>query len=1157
MKKLLLIALTGVMGLMTSNSFATPLQRKVHSRTAFDTVKVMPENTREKAGLKFGTDRRGHSTPGSTVFSASQGKPFSVGTRAGGNMGDSFYGYLIYSNDDYYLGLYEITPWDGYELYFEDPGYESGLTGGFDLAPDNGWYTDNKLNGVSLIWVNQNLIGGYYSYSIDFETGEMLDYYEYPNWYDMDYYFNVCTLNPDEGLVYGNVFETLETGWKYYWASAPQQDLTDINLIREIDLGDSFLSICYNPDEKSFYGFTRNYDFVKIDTRGNLQRIASAPTFEDADVDFYPLTSGMIWNRELDVYFWNAQIANYSTEEIFSSLYFITPDGEFEEVEKYSLDQQFSFFVSTNLTQPDNAPETPKILSVEFEGPSLTGTMTARMPYYYVDQSSITTEMTYTALLNGEIYIQGTATAGQRVPVEYTVSEAGEYTFAVYATIEDVNSFLASTVKYVGIDTPSAPENIWLTPQSISWDPVVIGAHKGYVDTENLSYDVYLNGELLATVHDTTYPVDLYTKEGLEKYTASVVATGDGLTGAEGYSNTIVAGTPLDLPLVYKPTQAQFDDMTVLNANKDKYEYEGFYDSMEITWELSPYGIFSGATEYLNTPMNDYLFTAPVNLQKGEAYSLIFQAGKYMDWYDDIYIDIMFASSPTPQGVEGYIAEQYSPDVYLRDTQFEVWEDANFEFEVPEDGIYYIGFHCVSKPGELGYYMRNIFVGPQAGTPEAVTGLSVKATSPGQLKAMVDFTLPTLTLAGETLTGNLTAVVKVNDSETDFTVTGEPGSTQQVEVPTEQGVNDLTVYVVNGEYSGVPAYSTVFTGVAVPATPQNVTLTLDANNLGGELIWSKVTTSNEEGGYIDPETVTYTVLVYTSINPEWMVVARNITDNHYHVWLDPEAPQAQYAWGVMAYNEAGSNEEENFATAIMGKAYPVPFEETFGTGTPVMNPWLNWPVDGMNTTQIYSGLINMVVPNYPDETTYAIIATNNYGIACNGLLSMPYFSTRGYDELQMTINYLGGPDTAGATVYANIYGSKEDIVIGTIPANNGDSNELQEIVFNLPASLLNQDWVQVYYKISFATATDKFAMSSVGVSGSMGVATLLGSDKAIVSGNQTIIVKGYAGKQVVISRLDGRIVYKGTANDDVINYTVAPGIYVVRAGESQAKLVVR
>lgn len=631
-----------------------------------------------------------------------------------------FYGYMVYSSVDYDLGIYKISPGNGYKMFIVDP-YEQL---GFDMMPFNGWYVDGVLNGLSLFYFDPTTPMGYFYYSMDLSTGKLLEYNEYQDWYNFDYLFEICNLNTDDGRIYGYAANLNDADWKYYWAWASQENPTDVHIIRQAEEYEHFISMCYRADQQLFYGITYDFYLASIDIDGNITYIRPLPHFDDAF--FYPLQSGLIWDYESEKFYWNAQIVDNSFLEVFGFLYSITEDGRIEKVEQYSYDQQFSFFYSTEEYINPNAPLKPEISEIIFEGASLSGKMNVVLPETFGDELSLPSSISYTALLDGEEYSNGTAKPGESVTIDYKVDKPGEYSFGIYVTANGYKSKIAYKGLYVGSDTPLSPQNVLLTPTSLSWEAVTEGIHGGYVDTANLSYIISMNGSELATVKDLTYSLDLLKNAGLTRYTASVAAVSDGMTGEVSYSNTIVAGQPVALPLNYTPTQEQFETMTVFNVEGDTYMYEG----TEITWELTRYGLFSGGTEWNYSSMDDYIFLPPVTLQKGKTYSLKFDSGIYSDWYPKEFLNVVCATNPTPVGVVSTILKDYTPKVYLKDNNWTEWDKVALEFSVETDGVYYVGFQCVSKTQQYGIYIRDIeFSGDDAGV-ESVSLDKVSVSSP-------------------------------------------------------------------------------------------------------------------------------------------------------------------------------------------------------------------------------------------------------------------------------------------------------------------------------------------------------------------------------------------------------------------------------------------
>lgn len=652
-----------------------------------------PERARKNAGFQSKSKENVEILPGRPTASS-----FTGSTRAAG---DYFYGYMVYSTVDYDLGIYRLIPGRGYRMQLVDP-YEQL---GFDMMPFNGWYENGNVNGLSMFYLDPYTPMGYFYYSMDFETGELLEYTEYPNWYKFDTVFEICTLNQSDGKIYGFAVDTRDVDWKYYWAWASPEDPTNIHIIREAEKGENFFSLCYKPDEKCFYGITYDFNFVSITPEGEITYINYVPYY--AESSFARLQSGLIWSEADQVFYWNGQVYVNAVEFIYGCLMSITLDGEFNLVEEYSMDQQFSFFFTTDKYIDPKSPQAAAINGLKFEGPSLSGTMNVTLPTLYGDGSPLPEEISYTALLNDKPYSTGTGVPGSVISIEYTVPESGEYRFGIYVTSNGNESDPASISSYVGYDTPMAPTNIVLSIDKVTWDAVTEGVHDGYIDLDNISYKVTLNGTELGEVKGLSYGLDLLKDPELKKYTVTIAAVSDGIESEESQSNSVIAGKPVALPLSYMPTLQQFDTMTIYNANGDSY----YMDNKEITWELDTQGLYSGGTEWANSSMDDYIFLPPVFLTEGENNcKLTFECGKILDWYPKEYLNVVVATSPYPEFVKEEILSQYEPKVYLRDSNnnWSIWDELELNFAVPSNGVYYVGFQCVSAPQQYGIYLRNI-----------------------------------------------------------------------------------------------------------------------------------------------------------------------------------------------------------------------------------------------------------------------------------------------------------------------------------------------------------------------------------------------------------------------------------------------------------------
>ena len=90
-------------------------------------------------------------------------------------------------------------------------------------------------------------------------------------------------------------------------------------------------------------------------------------------------------------------------------------------------------------------------------------------------------------------------------------------------------------------------------------------------------------------------------------------------------------------------------------------------------------------------------------------------------------------------------------------------------------------------------------------------------------------------------------------------------------------MNIYSVVARNSFGEGAVTTDTVLVGIDVPLAPQSVTFT-DEGNGSGLLSWDKVSETGENGGYVNPEEVVYTVY-----DADSKVVADDVTGDRYEL----------------------------------------------------------------------------------------------------------------------------------------------------------------------------------------------------------------------------------------------------------------------------------
>lgn len=1073
--------------------------------------------------------------------------------------GANIYGYLYFQAVmDFIPGLYELEN-GSYSILWKDWFYD------YDYAfAYNGWYVDGKINGI-FPDIAGGYLYGYYSYSVDFETGELLDYADLI--YDTNQFFIIATLNSSDNKIYGYAIDlNYDNGNTLFWGYADASNPADVTLV-ETDQSQVCYSLTYNPINGKFYGVNMAQQFVEIATDGTQTVIAEVPDAEKCGT----YTTGLVYSPTDGVFYWNS---NWVDEYGMGSfLYTITPSGEFTMVDSYLLAEEFSYFITPDEPVAADAPKRPEAVGVNFVDGALTGDVTFKLPTTFGDGSNLPAQINYTATLNNESYKTGTGAPGSEIEVSYTVTESGSYTFGLYVTVNDKNSSAASIRAYVGNDTPVAPQKVELTETEVTWEAVTTGVNKGYIDASAVTYDVYLNGVKLGNTSSTSYSVESYFEGDLEldSFVASVVSICNGLESEPGKSNSIVAGNALNLPLFMPPTESQFALMTVEDVNPNLMGGSWLWNEADdIPFVQIGYGMVGYGQ------VDSYLFLPPVNIpDASKYYSFSFLSSLRSSMYNLEYLEVVIATEPSSEAVIGTIIDPFQVSGLAAE---ENWEEESGLLQVPAAGTYYIGIHCISEEDQLGVMVRDFSlessnVSPES--PDVAQNVTAVAGANGELKATVTFDFPTKALDGSTLAPELmlTALVTVNGGNEVVTATGKPGSQGSVTVNTVQGNNTVTVVISDGEMDSPKAQTSVYTGVSIPAAPDanTVVYEISSDMMSATLTWEAVTESEKEGGYVDPAGITYTISEYVDLIPGWgwyvwMPIEEGITTTSYTYTLPAGSPQDSYILGIQASNVAGTSSEYVSLQLQMGSIYTLPLVENLDNDSDDtyfnVTPWLQYnsfngvTYNGTWGISEISYLAELLGVPYTGDENYIILGYSADESPAKGMMGMPRFSTMGCEEVEATFEFLT-LYPAKTTIYGYAYGEEDVVEIGTCTPPSKDDLSFAEYTFTLPESLTNKSWVQILIEADYVDGDEYFGLGSVEVMSGSTKLMALQSHSAITTDKNAIIVRGLQGSSVVIATMDGKVVAKGVSNSDITSFKVEKGTYVVKAGNKSAKVVVR
>lgn len=138
----------------------------------------------------------------------------------------------------------------------------------------------------------------------------------------------------------------------------------------------------------------------------------------------------------------------------------------------------------------------------------------------------------------------------------------------------------------------------------------------------------------------------------------------------------------------------------------------------------------------MKLPMTGFI-TPGFEMVAGKDYQISFRA----NGSDAFFPEVFSAWLGNDASAEAMTIEVVKETVVEQDNAL----DFNVSIKVPEDGVYYLGFHCTSNPDDaFTFDIDDISVkeGAVAAAPDAVTGFTITPDPEGALKATI--TLPRL-----------------------------------------------------------------------------------------------------------------------------------------------------------------------------------------------------------------------------------------------------------------------------------------------------------------------------------------------------------------------------------------------------------------------------
>lgn len=234
---------------------------------------------------------------------------------------------------------------------------------------------------------------------------------------------------------------------------------------------------------------------------------------------------------------------------------------------------------------------------------------------------------------------------------------------------------------------------------------------------------------------------------------------------------------------------------------------------------------------------------------------------------------------------------------------------AEFLYEFPNEEVY------------LGIYVEEPLA--EDGAPAVATALTADFQD-GSTTGHISFEVPTLTFAGETLTGDVTYTIKANDVEV-ATEQTTPGAKVAKELTLPAGMTTVEVYLSNAAGKGPSVRTSLFIGKDAPKQVQD--LAVEATDVPDQIKISwKAPVETVNGGYLDVNGLRYK-LVRKSDNK---VLAEDMAATSFVDEITTAYQQSVW-YEVTSFVGDMSGESAESNALVVGDYCQLPYYEPFDT----------------------------------------------------------------------------------------------------------------------------------------------------------------------------------------------------------------------------------
>lgn len=507
------------------------------------------------------------------------------------------------------------------------------------------------------------------------------------------------------------------------------------------------------------------------------------------------------------------------------------------------------------------------------------------------------------------------------------------------------------------------------------------------------------------------------------------------------------------------------------------------------SWEYSEsFGLLKCYFSEDGSDNDDWVITPAINLGKDDVYTLSFSYGSQGERFKPERLAVTMGTSE--------YGTRHTTVLFSRDDIQNFWngkmETVTLTLPVEEDGAYYFGFHCTSSNGHYCLYLDDVKV-EQNGTkaaPEAVTDLKVTPAPAGALGATISFKAPVSAADGSALSA-ISDISVYRDAETapvkEFADPAPGARLSFDDAGVSRGIHTYRVVASAGGEEGASATASAYIGIDKPRTVTGVTAKEEPD---GTVIVSWDPAQGENGGYVGPETVTYTIERYDG-SEEGFTATSSL-----NTWKDSNidtSVQRYCYYTVTASTEAGTGEGAESNSLHTGPSYSLPFTDNFAYGDLKQSPWTMQVVEPALYPASWSIVPMGAYPSCPpidgDDGMLQFLSTQGYMNLFAGSevrLATPVVSLKDttnpwltfyifhYDTT--TYQYEYDPDSEETKTIETTYDDKVKVQVSV---DDGEYTDLADATIALAAN--NNGWTEYRIPLDAFKGKEKVSVGFLGI----------------------------------------------------------------------------